>query len=302
MTARLLIVDDEPDFLDIMTEFLLDEGYEVLAAANGEEALAILQKNSFDLLISDINMPGMKGFELLARAAELYPAMKRVLITAYDVRDYLNMAKNFNIGNIMTKTTPFNFEEIKLFINNILTAAIFGLGKYIKGTVHQAAIRTSDDIEIVNNMIIGFMNSDRHKRKFRQVLGEILINAFFYGAKNEDPEKKHGWNFNTTLNQGEEVLVSWARDNEKSGVSVLDQKGRLKKNDVIYWIERNTTKGDDGISLGLGDCHGKGLFITREIIDRMIINIEPGKKTEVVTINYEEGLYDGHRPLWIQEV
>ena len=302
MTARILVVDDEIDFLDIMSEFLEEEGYGVETAINGEEALKTLEKSSFDLLVSDINMPGMKGFELLKKASQLYPELKRILITAYDVRDYINLAKNYNIGNIITKTTPFNFDEIKVFINNIITGNIFGLDKYVQGKIHQSIIKTNDDITSVNNEVIDFMKSDRNKRKYKQALGEIVINAFFYGAKNEDPEKKHGWKFDANLEKSEEVVVSWARDNEKSGVAVTDQKGRLAKKDVVFWLERNTTKGEDGLSIGLTDSHGKGLFITREIIDRMIINIDPGKRTEIIMVNYEEGLYDGHRPLWIQEL
>lgn len=97
------------------------------------------------------------------------------------------------------------------------------------------------------------------------------------------------------------ITVEWAKDDENS-VSVTDQTGRLSKEKVLYWIERNTTKNDQGLTSGLTDNHGKGLFITREVVDRMIINIDPGNKTEIILLNYNEGLYEGHRPLWIQEL
>jgi hypothetical protein len=82
----------------------------------------------------------------------------------------------------------------------------------------------------------------------------------------------------------------------------MDQKGLLTKKDVLFWLERNTTKGADGLSVGLLDAHGKGLFITRESIDRFIVNVKRGRRTEIVMLNYSEGLYDGYRPLWIQEL
>jgi hypothetical protein len=75
----------------------------------------------------------------------------------------------------------------------------------------------------------------------------------------------------------------------------------LTKEEVLYWLERNATKDEDGISIGLLDEHGKGLFISRETIDRFIVNIKRGHTTEIVMLNYKEGLYDGYRPLWIQE-
>lgn len=302
MASRILIVDDEIDFLDIMSEFLEDEGYDTSTAINGNDALSIIKQQEFTLIISDINMPGMKGFELLHEVSKLYPECKRMLITAYDVRDYLNLAKDYNIGNIMTKTAPFNFDELRILIKNIISEDIFGLEKYIHGPIQKSIVKTSNDIMSINQQVIDFMTNDRHKRKFRQALGEIVINAFFYGARNERGDMKHAWDFNVELNRKEEVVVCWGKDDEKAAVSVTDQKGRLSKKDILYWLERNTTKGENGLSIGLTDCHGKGLFITRETLDRLIINIHPGKKTEIIMVNYEEGLFDGHRPLWIQEL
>jgi CheY-like chemotaxis protein len=302
MKARILLVDDEIDFLDVIGEFLEDEGYEVVPAASGTAALRVLASDHFDLLLSDINMPGMKGFELLAEAAVRYPRLKRALITAYDVRDYLNMARDYDIGNIITKTTPFNFDELGLLVRNILTGEVFGLERYVRGEVHTTSIRRADQIEDTIAEVMDHIDEEYHKRKFRLALGEIVINAFFYGARDERGDRKSTWRFDGELSPDEEIRVYRARDEEKVGVAVRDRKGRLSKKEVLYWLERNTTKRPDGLAEGIMDDHGKGLYITRETIDRFIINIEPGRCTEVVMLNYREGLYDGHQPLWIHEV
>ena len=302
MNEKILLVDDEPDFLDVLGEFLSDEGYFIEKAENAKEALKQLERQKFHLLLSDINMPGMKGFELIKEVRRLYPEVKHALITAYDVRDYINMAKNYDIGNIITKTTPFNFEEVRLLVRNIITEDIFGLDRYIKGTVHSKVVTTSAHIDEIIQAVVGFMPTSRHQRKFRQALNEIIINAVYYGAKQERGDRKESWPTDIALNQQEAVAVSWGIDDEKIGVSVLDQKGLLTKKDVLFWLERNTTKGADGLSVGLLDDHGKGLFISRESIDRFIVNIRRGQMTEIVMLNYKEGLYDGYRPLWIQEL
>jgi CheY-like chemotaxis protein len=302
MNEKILLVDDEVDFLDVLSEFLRDEGYAASTARNGMEALEILQKETFKLLLSDINMPGMKGFELIKKVRELYPTLKSALITAYDVRDYINMAKNYDIGNIITKTTPFNFEEVRLLVRNIITEDIFGLDHYVSSPIHSMKIKSSDEIEEVIHKIINIMPGSRHKRKFRQALNEIIINAVYYGARQERGDQKELWPVDVKLAPNEEVQISWGIDDEKVGVSVMDQKGLLAKKDVLFWLERNTTKGEDGLSVGLLDDHGKGLFITRESIDRFIVNIKRGSSTEIVMLNYKEGLYDGYRPLWIQEL
>jgi CheY-like chemotaxis protein len=302
VNEKILLVDDEADFLDVLGEFLTDEGYRITTAQNAEEALERLKREPYHLLLSDINMPGMKGFELIREARRDNPELKSALITAYDVRDYIHMAKHFDIGNIITKTTPFNFDEVKLLVRNIITEDIFGLDHYLRGAVNRAAISTTDQIEEVIQNVVAFMPTPRHQRKFRQALNEIIINAVYYGAKQERGDRKESWPTDLSLTPDEEVVVSWGKDDEKIGVSVMDQKGLLTKKDVLFWLERNTTKGADGLSVGLLDAHGKGLFITRESIDRFIVNVKRGRRTEIVMLNYSEGLHDGYRPLWIQEL
>ena len=302
MNEKILLVDDEADFLDVLGEFLSDEGYCITRARNARQALAELVRGPFHLLLSDINMPGMKGFELIRETRLRYPTLKSALITAYDVRDYINMAKNYDIGNIITKTTPFNFEEVRLLVRNIITGDIFGLDKYVKNNVRFATVSSSTEIEEVIQTVVGTMPTLRHQRKFRQALNEIIINAVYYGAKQERGDRKDAWPVEVELAPDEEIRVCWGADDEKIGVSVVDQKGLLEKKDVLFWLERNTSKGADGLSVGLLDDHGKGMFITRESIDRFIVNIKRQEKTEIVMLNYKEGLYDGYRPLWIQEL
>jgi len=217
MNEKILLVDDEVDFLDVLSEFLRDEGYAASTARNAQEALELLQKETFRLLLSDINMPGMKGFELIKKVKQLYPTLKSALITAYDVRDYIHMAKNFDIGNIITKTTPFNFEEVRLLVRNIITEDIFGLEHYVKSPIQSMKIKSSNEIEQVIQKIINIMPGSRHKRKFRQALNEIIINAVYYGAKQERGDRKELWPIDVKLAPDEEVLVSWGIDDEKSG-------------------------------------------------------------------------------------
>ena len=177
MNEKILLVDDEPDFLEVLGEFLSDEGYSIETSGNAEEALKRLKRDTFQLLLSDINMPGMKGFELIREVRQLYPEMKSALITAYDVRDYINMAKHYDIGNIITKTTPFNFDEVRLLVSNIITEDIFGLDHYVQGRMHATAIATGDQIDEAIQAVVAFMPTSRHQRKFRQALNEIVIDG-----------------------------------------------------------------------------------------------------------------------------
>ena len=73
MAFNILIAEDEEITLNNILETLQDEGYSVSAVKNGSEALAKLEKNYFDLLITDIKMPGLSGIELLEKVKEKYP-------------------------------------------------------------------------------------------------------------------------------------------------------------------------------------------------------------------------------------
>ena len=69
----ILVVDDEPNIIEILEMVLLDEGMEVLKSDSGRKALAVLQEKEVDIVISDIRMPDFSGVELLREARQLSP-------------------------------------------------------------------------------------------------------------------------------------------------------------------------------------------------------------------------------------
>ncbi|NOZ84899.1 MAG: sigma-54-dependent Fis family transcriptional regulator [Deltaproteobacteria bacterium] len=81
--AKLLVVDDEPSVLESIRETLSREGYEVVALGNGEDAIQILRKEEFNLLLTDLMMPKVDGIDLLKACRKLSPETEVVLITAY---------------------------------------------------------------------------------------------------------------------------------------------------------------------------------------------------------------------------
>jgi DNA-binding NtrC family response regulator len=81
---RILIVDDAPSILMLLSALLTGEGYEVGSAKNGEEAVKLLKTETFDLMISDINMRPVNGVELLRKTRKSYPEMGVIMLTAYE--------------------------------------------------------------------------------------------------------------------------------------------------------------------------------------------------------------------------
>lgn len=79
----LLIVDDEKDIREMLSRHFRYLGYQVTVAENGKEALEILSKDKFDIVISDIMMPEMNGVELLKNLRDHYPMIRPIMMTAY---------------------------------------------------------------------------------------------------------------------------------------------------------------------------------------------------------------------------
>jgi DNA-binding NtrC family response regulator len=82
MSAKVLLVDDEKDFLDIMAERMTARGMEVSTTTSAENALKMVQTESYDALIMDLMMPEMDGFKALKMLKDLRPDISIILLTA----------------------------------------------------------------------------------------------------------------------------------------------------------------------------------------------------------------------------
>ena len=80
--ARILIVDDEPDVV-LTLEFIVSESHEVVATSDPAEAARLLEEQAFDVLLTDIRMPDMDGFDLARIARAANPRMRIVFVSAY---------------------------------------------------------------------------------------------------------------------------------------------------------------------------------------------------------------------------
>ncbi len=83
MQERLLIVEDEDTLCHSLARVLAKEGYEVDTAESAESAFILLDKKSYDLIITDVILPGISGIELLTKYRKQNPAQKVIIITAY---------------------------------------------------------------------------------------------------------------------------------------------------------------------------------------------------------------------------
>ena len=111
----ILVVDDEPNYLIVLSELLRDEGYEVFTADSGISGLNIARKTDLDMVISDMKMPGMDGIELLAKLKEFNQHLPVILITAY--AEVEKAVEAMHLGAFTYLAKPFSNEQLLASVN-----------------------------------------------------------------------------------------------------------------------------------------------------------------------------------------
>ncbi len=116
--ANILIVDDEKVVRDSCKRILHGKGYIISEAENAEEALRMIEKYSYDLVLTDIRLPGMDGIELLQKIKESYPATEVIVITGYGSVDTAVKAMKLGAYDYIEK--PFRPDELATLVERAL--------------------------------------------------------------------------------------------------------------------------------------------------------------------------------------
>lgn len=118
IVEKILIVDDERSMRDVLSIMLKRAGYGVTVASDGEEAIAHIDKELFDLVITDLKMPKAGGLEVLKAVKESSPESVVLIITAYASTESVVEAMKLGAYDYLTK--PFQVDEVQLIIRNAL--------------------------------------------------------------------------------------------------------------------------------------------------------------------------------------
>ncbi len=114
--AKILVVEDENSMREVLSMLLEGEGYHVVAAADGAEGLELIDRDIFDLVITDIKMPGASGFDILKRAQEVSPDTLVIMITAFGTVE--SAIEAMKLGSYDYINKPFKIDEIRLIVRN----------------------------------------------------------------------------------------------------------------------------------------------------------------------------------------
>ena len=118
MKASILVVDDERSIRDSLQMVLQEEGYGARGASDGKEALELLNKQNFDILITDLKMPEIDGLELTQKCLQAYPQTAVIIITAYGSLDSAIQALRLGAQDYILK--PFDFDDVLHKVQRII--------------------------------------------------------------------------------------------------------------------------------------------------------------------------------------
>jgi DNA-binding NarL/FixJ family response regulator len=305
---QVLIVDDDDTIREGLVGYLEnyhEASYDLLvdSACNPAQARELLTQKAFDLMISDINMPGEDGFTLTHFVNKQFPRTKTAMITAYKVEDYVRNAKKTGVFNIIAKSAPFDFDELSTVVSNLLEpSSAFGIETYMEAdsALSQVVLQSSDDIMVAFCALQAFMEAAKlpNVNDLLTAVIEAVTNAVYHVAKLPDGSLKYEKGQHIAhLEENEYVYVYFGQDLEKIGIAIVDQGGRITADEILYWLDRNISGS------GLMDTHGRGVFLIHRLVDRVLINIAAGQRTEILMLSYLDPLHSRtNKPIYINQL
>ena len=117
--GSVLVVDDEDALRTVLSSELVNEGYDIKTASDGDEAISVLEKGRFDLVLLDIKMPRVSGFEVLKHIRQNHPGTKVVMLTAF--ADLKNAIESKKLGADDFVSKPYDLVDLLTTIERVLT-------------------------------------------------------------------------------------------------------------------------------------------------------------------------------------
>lgn len=304
---RILIVDPDPARRDVAVRFLSSE-FRVESADSTDQALAMVyalqeQGHPYDLALCAISAKPLGGARFASSLRDVTPSTTVALLTAKPVDPQLTQMRRCRVHNVIISEKPFNFFEFHLMVENLLyPERAFGLRRYLREprTVVDGTIRALGDIEPIIQRVQDFARKYRRYEsdvmEVRLASEELINNALFHAFHKSNGTEKYAAGRFQTLETHEHVLVSHGRDPEFLGIAVRDNQGTLDPASIMDKLERHYSL------TGIMDLGGRGFYLTRQLCDRMIVNIDPGVATEVILLFASDNRPPGPKPILINEV
>lgn len=186
---KLLFVDDAPEILSAIKRSFFDSDYEVITAENGREALAIMESEEISLVVSDLRMPEMDGFQLLSAIKKDHPQVIRIILSGYADEKQVLKALQKNIAKVYL-LKPWDNELLLKLVEQL-----FDTEDLLRGTNILSLINNVDELPTIKTSyrnILSLIDQDAEIPQIinaierdQSIAGKILhiANSAFYGLK-----------------------------------------------------------------------------------------------------------------------
>ncbi len=218
--TRILVVDDEPNISRLVSQLLTVKGYDSRVCDSGAQALAAIAEEEYALVISDINMPGMSGIELLAAVKKIRPGTAFIMLTAVD--DHATAVRSLELGAFGYIIKPFEANELFISVSNSLRRRVLELDRdqYEQRLEREVRERTADIRSAQEQVILRLVTASGYRD---EETGEHIRRMGEYAAV---LARAAGWNENAA---DEIRLAATMHDVGKMGVAdaILKKPGKL---------------------------------------------------------------------------
>lgn len=201
MSASILVVEDDPVMSQKLSQFLVDQGFAANTARSGAEAMVKIRSEGYDVVITDLVMPGMDGMELLKEIKKFKPSTKVLMITAFGTVPSAVEAIKKGAENYILK--PFKLEDIRAALGKILEEAKFKAERTRKPPVQAQDAKDAAIKSVANptrkKILLYLHGTDRIR--FTEIRESLKVDApllSFHirvlksaGLIEQDPEKKY---------------------------------------------------------------------------------------------------------------
>jgi DNA-binding response OmpR family regulator len=183
--AKILLLEDDSNLNETVTEFLEEEGHDVISVYDGHEAQEKLYESKYDLLLLDINVPGIDGLDLLKESREEGVVAPAIYITSMDSVDDLERGFESGCDDYIRK--PFALKELKIRVETLLKRGFFHEQKELIVIAENIHYDIKNNTLLIDSKTISLGNKESRLLKlFMKTEGEVIAHERIY---------KHLWDY-----------------------------------------------------------------------------------------------------------
>ena len=183
--GKILLLEDDANLNETVTEFLEELGHEIISVYDGYEAQEKLYESKYDLLLLDVNTPGITGFDLLKEAREEDVVAPAIFITSLDSVE--DLEKGFESGCDDYIRKPFALKELKIRVETLLKRGFYHESKELIAITKNIAYDTKNNELVIDDKSVSLGHKESKLLKlFMKNEGEVIAHERIY---------KHLWDF-----------------------------------------------------------------------------------------------------------